>query len=307
MSIAERIPAFAGSARLQSATQLKGPAAAPRPATGKHALGQRALPRRKWRGEPAFVNPTLRNIALGLAVPLSLLLAWQLGTQYGWVPEQILPAPAVVWDTILAGLQDGSLLSDTSISLARVARGFALGGAVGLLLGAGLALSSRLRGYVDPLFLAVSQVPLIGWIPLLIMLVGIDEALKTIIIALATFIPVTFGTYQGIRDVPAAYREIGQVFTFDRRDTFRLVILPAALPAIFTGLREGLSNGWQTLVAVELLASTEGLGYQMAYGRQLFQLELVITAMVVIGLIGFAFDWVLGRIAQHLQRWQVPA
>jgi sulfonate transport system permease protein len=72
-------------------------------------------------------------------------------------------------------------------------------------------------------------------------------------------------------------------------------------------LREGLSNGWQTLVAVELLASTEGLGYQMAYGRQLFQLELVITAMLVIGAIGYLFDLLLGRIEGHLQRWQVAA
>ncbi len=205
------------------------------------------------------------------------------------------------------GWRDGSLISDTLISLLRVLRGFAAGAAAGLLLGAGMALSTRLRAYVDPIFLAVSQVPILGWVPLLILLVGIDEALKTIIIALAAFIPITLGTYQGIRDVPTAFREVGRVLTFDRRDTFRIIILPAAIPAIFTGLREGLANGWQTLVAVELLASTEGLGYQMAYGRQLFQLELVLSAMIVIGLVGFSFDWLLGRIARYLQRWEMPA
>jgi sulfonate transport system permease protein len=248
---------------------------------------------------------SLRQIAFGLSLPLALLTAWQLSSTYGWLPEQILPAPAIVLQTLQDGIADGSLWSDTQISLLRVLRGFAVGGGIGLALGGAMALSHRLYDYLNPLFLAVSQVPILGWVPLMILLVGIDEELKTILVALSVFVPVTLGTYQGIRDVPPAYREVGRVFTFNRRQTLGTIILPAAVPAIFTGLREGLSNGWQTLVAVELLASTEGLGYQMSYGRQLFQLELVIAAMLVIGLIGYSFDALLGRVEAHLQRWKV--
>jgi sulfonate transport system permease protein len=247
----------------------------------------------------------LPSTALGLSLPLALLIAWQLSSLYGWLPDQILPAPSVVVQTLHDGIADGSLWSDTAISLLRVLRGVAVGGAIGLALGGAMALSRRLHDYLNPVFLAVSQVPILGWVPLMILLVGIDEGLKTILVALSVFIPVTLGTYQGIRDVPPAYREVGRVFTFNRRQTLTTIILPAAVPAIFTGLREGLSNGWQTLVAVELLASTEGLGYQMAYGRQLFQLEVVIAAMLVIGLIGYGSDAVLGRIETHLQRWKV--
>jgi sulfonate transport system permease protein len=244
---------------------------------------------------------------MGLVVPLLLLTLWQLSSVFGWLPEQILPAPGVVWQTLLDYAASGSLLSDAEISLLRVARGFSSGAAIGLALGGAMATAPRLRAYLDPLFLAISQVPILGWVPLLILLIGIDEGLKTSLVALSVFIPVTLGTYQGIRDVPSAYREVGQVLTFSRPQMLGTIILPAAGPAIFTGLREGLSNGWQTLVAVELLASTEGLGYQMAYGRQLFQLELVITAMLVIGAIGYLFDLLLGRIEGHLQRWQVAA
>lgn len=255
----------------------------------------------------ARLKDALGKILLGLSLPLALLAAWQLSAAYGWLPDQILPAPDVVRQTLQDRIDDGSLWSDTEISLLRVLRGCGLGTAIGLALGGALAASRRLHDYLNPLFLAVSQVPVLGWVPLMILLVGIDEGLKTILVALSVFIPVTLGTYQGIRDVPYAYREVGQVFTFTRRQTLTTIILPAAVPAIFTGLREGLSNGWQTLVAVELLASTEGLGYQMAYGRQLFQLELVIAAMLVIGLIGFLFDALLGRIETRLQRWKVPA
>ena len=247
------------------------------------------------------------RLILGLSLPLIVLLAWQLSSSFGWLPDQILPAPALVWQTLQERIADGSLWGDTSISLLRVLRGFALGAAAGLVLGGTMAASRRLHDYLNPLFLAVSQVPTLGWVPLLILLIGIDEGLKNTLVALSVFIPVTLGTYQGIRDVPHAYREVGAVFTFSSTQMLRTIVLPAAVPAIFTGLREGLSNGWQTLVAVELLASTEGLGYQMAYGRQLFQLELVIAGMLVIGLIGFAFDFLLGRIENHLQRWKVAA
>lgn len=247
------------------------------------------------------------KLLLGLAFPLILFTAWQGSSLYGWLPDQILPAPALVWQTLQERIADGSLWDDTGISLLRVLRGFALGTAAGLVLGGVMAASRRLHDYLNPLFLAVSQVPTLGWVPLLILLIGIDEGLKNTLVALSVFIPVTLGTYQGIRDVPHGYREVGAVFTFSSSQMLRTIVLPAAVPAIFTGLREGLSNGWQTLVAVELLASTEGLGYQMAYGRQLFQLELVIAAMLVIGLIGFLFDLLLGRIESHLQRWKVAA
>jgi sulfonate transport system permease protein len=247
------------------------------------------------------------DVALGLSFPLALLAAWQASSAFGWLPEQILPAPSVVLQTIRDYAADGSLATDSWVSVLRVLRGFAVGAVIGLLLGGAMGLSKALHEYIDPIFLAVSQVPIVGWIPLLIVLVGIDEGLKTIIIALSAFIPVTLGAYQGIRDVPSAYREVGRAFTFGRWSTLSTIILPASVPAIFTGLREGASNAWQTLVAVELLASTEGLGYLMAYGRQLFQLELVITSMIVIGLIGVTADWGLGRIERHLQRWQLRA
>jgi len=247
------------------------------------------------------------RLLLGLSFPLLLFIVWQASSLYGWLPDQILPAPSLVWQTLQERIADGSLWDDASISLLRVLRGFTLGVGAGLLLGGLMAASRKLHDYLNPLFLAISQVPTLGWVPLLILLVGIDEGLKNILVALSVFIPVTLGTYQGIRDVPHGYREVGQVLTFGRAQMLRTIILPAAVPAIFTGLREGLSNGWQTLVAVELLASTEGLGYQMSYGRQLFQLELVIAAMLVIGLIGFVFDFLLGRIENHLQRWKVAA
>jgi sulfonate transport system permease protein len=249
----------------------------------------------------------LQSAAVGLAFPAVLLLLWELSARYGWLPAQILPDPRLVVDTIQEFVASGELLDDTRISLARVAQGFLFGGVAGLLLGIAMGLWPRFQAYVDPLFLAVSQVPTLGWMPLLILLVGIDEELKVTIIAWSAFVPVTLNTYRGIRGVPASYREVGQVLTFGPWSTLTKIVLPAAVPTIFVGIREGLSNSWQTLVAAELFASSEGLGYLMAWGRQLFQLDLVITAMMVVGAIGLLLNGGLGSIERRLQRWQVAS
>ncbi|MET2832212.1 ABC transporter permease [Mesorhizobium shangrilense] len=250
------------------------------------------------------ILPAAGILVLGLVVPLGLLTAWTVAALLGQLPEQILPPPWIVFDTLWDGIQDGSLLSSTVTSLERVAEGFAAGALVGLVFGTAVGLSKTLREFVDPLFLALSQVPTLGWMPIVILIVGIDEGLKIIVIGWSAFIPVVLNTSQGVRDVPEAYVELGRVLSFSRWSKLTMIVLPSAVPSIFTGLREGLANGWQTLVAVELIASFEGLGYLMAYGRQLFQLELVISAMIVVGLIGLVIHGLLTLVENHLQRWR---
>ncbi|KAA5612645.1 ABC transporter permease [Rhodovastum atsumiense] len=242
-----------------------------------------------------------------LLVPLVLLLAWSLAARHGLLPDQILPDPRVVLQTLRESAASGELLEHTLVSLQRVAVGFAAGAAAGLALGTALGLSRTLRGLLDGSFLALAQIPVLGWLPLMILLVGLDEELKVIVIGWSAFVPVVLNTTQGMRDVPPALREVGQVLTFDPWSMFTRIVLPAALPAIFTGLREGLANSWQTLVAVELFASSEGLGFLMSWGRQLFQLDLVLVVVLVVGSIGFVLNWSLGRVEQRLRRWQVSA
>lgn len=246
----------------------------------------------------------LRTTA-GIATPLLLLAAWTVTARNGWLPNQILPAPEVVLATLREFVASGELQDATLISLRRVAKGFAAGAITGLAFGAAIGLSSRLDRLVGPTFLGLAQVPLLAWMPVMILLVGIDEALKVILIGIATFIPVVLNVAQGFRDVPPALREVGAVLLFDPWSMLTQIILPAAAPSVFTGLREGLANAWQTVIAVELFASSEGLGYLMSWGRQLFQLDLVLAVVVVLALIGFALNWGLARLEGRLGRWQV--
>ncbi len=261
---------------------------------------------------PALLAAACRNaggraqrVAVALVLPAALVGLWALSARLGWLPAQILPAPDLVVAAIVESVENGDLLFHTRTSLLRVVEGFGLGAALGLLLGVAMGLSQRARWIIEPTFTALAQVPPLGWIPLLMLLVGIDEALKVLIIAKAALIPVALNTHKGIRNVPAAYREVGTALTFGPWLTLTRIVLPASVPTVFTGVRYGLTNAWLALVAVELLASSEGLGYLMVWGRQLFQLDLVILAMIVVGLIGFVLDWGLGRVEQRLQRWEL--
>ncbi|SDP09102.1 sulfonate transport system permease protein [Ralstonia sp. 25mfcol4.1] len=255
---------------------------------------------------PAWRRDWLTATLLAWPVPLALLGLWYLAARFEWIPPQVLPAP----DAVLATLEDlyrsGDLWSNLQISALRVAGGFAVGLAGGLALGAAMGLSPRFRDYVYPTFKAFSQVPVLGWLPLLMLLVGIDEALKIILIAKAALVPIAINTYKGIHNVPTRYLEVARVLKLTRWQTLSRVVFPAAAAPIWNGVRYGLTHAWLALVVVELLASSEGLGYMIVYGRQLFQLDMVIAAVIVVGAVGFTLDKALALAEQAVLRWRKP-
>lgn len=264
------------------------------------------LPRAVVRGAAA-VRAAAPPLMLGASFPLALLALWWIAADAGWLPPQILPAPSLVWQTFVGLVADGSLALHMRASLLRVAAGFGLGAALGLAFGAAAGLSSRFRAYAWAPVQAVARVNVLAWIPLLTLFLGIDETLKLVVIAWSAAVPIILGTARGIADVAPGYRELGAALMLRPAQTLRLIVLPGALPSIFTGLREGLANAWQTLVIVELFASFEGLGYLMTWGRQLFQLDLVLVAMLVIAAVGFLLDAVLKRVERRLQPWNREA
>ena len=160
---------------------------------------------------------------------------------------------------------NGDLWLNTAASLRRVLAGFAAGGLLGLLLGVAMGLSRRLEAYLLPTFNALVQIPVLAWLPFVLLLVGIGEALKIILIAKAALVPVTLNTLQGFRQASPALREVGRVYGYTRRQEVLEIVLPLATPTLFTGLRLGFTKAWLSLVVVELVASSEGLGYLIVY------------------------------------------
>lgn len=258
-----------------------------------------------WIGRfPQKFTSRLSEVGLAFAFPLLLLITWDLAVRYELVPRQILPPPRQVVETLTELLRSGDLIMHLQISLIRVLQGFLLGGVTGFVLGIAMGLSRTVEEYISPLFKAFSSVPLLGWVPLVILFVGIGESLKITIIAKACVTPFALNTLDGIKNTPKAYLEVARVFQFNRFLLLRKVVLPAALPAIFSGVSLALGNAWVALVAVELLASSEGIGFMLVWGRQLFQMDVVLSAMIAIGLVGLTLTRGTKALEAHLLRWR---
>jgi sulfonate transport system permease protein len=260
----------------------------------------------------AKANPQRRARAVGwhLApwlLPAALFALWNIGCERGWIAPQILPPPQMVFDTLCDLAHNGDLAHHTFVSLQRVLLGFGAGTLAGLMIGAALGLSRTVESYVLPGFNALVQIPVLGWLPFLLLLVGVGEPLKYILIAHAALVPVTLSTMQGFRQTPATLDEVARGFGYGRWQRIAYVVLPAAVPTLATGVRLAFTKAWLALVVVELVASSEGLGYLIVYGRQLFQLDLVMASVVIVGAIGFAINRLLDALEARLRRGQPSA
>ncbi|MCW2269958.1 ABC transporter permease [Pseudomonas sp. JUb96] len=238
-------------------------------------------------------------------LPLGLALLWWLASRNHWMSEQILPAPSLVWQSALE-LAHGELWSHLAISLQRLLLGLVAGVTSGAVLGAWLGFSRRAERLVMPTFNALAQIPTLAWVPLFMVLFGIGELLKLVVLVKAIIVPVTLHTLVGVRDAQPRLREAAAVLRLPGPLLITRLILPAALPAFLAGVRLALATGWSSLLAVELLASSEGIGYLMVWARQLFMLDIVFVCIVVIGLLGYAMDRGLGWLDRRLVHWPHP-
>jgi len=248
-----------------------------------------------------------RTLLLGLILPALFYGLWWLTTERHWIAEQILPPPALVWDSLKEVWASGELLGHVRVSAVRVGWSLLLGGSAGWLLGLGMGLSRNFKAYVYPTFDMLAQLPVLGWIPLLIIFVGIEEALKVSAVSIAVLVPVALATYGGIANIPPALLEVGRVYQFSTVQTITRIVLPAAAPSLFTGLRQGVMQAWLSVVFVELLSSSEGLGFLMAYSRSLGQIDMVIVAMLAIGVVGIVIELSLRLVESRLQGWRRQA
>ncbi|MEK1943141.1 MAG: ABC transporter permease [Pseudomonas sp.] len=255
-----------------------------------------------WAG---FGHQALRLVWPWL-LPVTLVLLWWLSARYEWVASQVLPGPDVVvvsgWDMLSSGL----LQEHVWVSLQRVLFGFGLGVISGLLLGAAMGLSERASDYLYPLVRLIAYVPLLGWLPLLMLLLGIGETLKAVLVAQAALLPVALNTCNAIRAVPKRFLEVGRTYGYSRQQLLWRIIMPAAFPTVWSSIRYALTKSWLALVVVELLASSEGLGFLMVDSRQLYQLDVMLVAVASIGVIGFLLDLALATVERHILRWRRP-
>ena len=239
----------------------------------------------------------------GLLLPTLIMLLLEAVVRLGWLPAYQMPAPSDVASTLLA-LVHGTLGKHILASLARVLGGFFIGACLALLFAAWVGLSREAEAYLEPTFAGLRAIPSLAWVPLLLLWLGIDERSKVVLIAIGAFFPVYVNGVAAIRNVDRRWVEVGQMYGFGRRRLIARILLPAAMPGLFTGLRSGLSMAWMFLVAAELIAATQGLGYLLSDGRETSRPDIVLAAIIVLALLGKLSDGLLATLERRWLGWR---
>lgn len=245
----------------------------------------------------------LRNFVLTIIAPVLVVVLWYVATNTGMVRQSILPSPQRVVSTFASLWSSGKLWADMSISFLRVLRGFALGAILGVVIGGVMGFSATMNRVLSTLVNILRPIPMLAWIPILILWLGIGENSKTAVIFIGSFWSVLLNTIQGIQSTDPKLLEVARVLEKNHSVLIFKVYLPSALPSIFTGMRLGIGSAWTCVVGAEMIAATSGIGYMIHYARELAQPARVYAGVICIGLVGVLIDKGLLFLQHKLLHW----
>ena len=236
------------------------------------------------------------------------LVVWQVISVLHIFPPIALPSPVAVWKAFIGLLERGygghTLLDDVWVSSIRITIGFLGAVVIGVPIGLIMARVDFVFRVIDPILQFVRPVPPLAYIPLLVVWFGIGELPKILLILTGTIPVIIIGTISGVKATPKLRLSVARTLGASPAQIFRYVILPSALPEIFTAARVGIGVAWTCLVAAELIAADVGLGWLVQYAGQALQVAVVIAGIIVIGILGYAMELVIRLIEVRVVPWR---
>ncbi|HSS66333.1 MAG TPA: ABC transporter permease [Gammaproteobacteria bacterium] len=241
---------------------------------------------------------------LPVLVTLLGLALWEWKTRSGDLSALYFPAPSEIAKSFVRLLYDGDLAVNLGATLKRVFLGFLLGASPGLLIGVMMGRSSRIRSIADPFVAALHPIPKIAILPLFMIIFGIGETSKVMVIAVAVFFPLVINAAAGVREIHPVHFEVARNFGAGPVRVFTSVMLPGALPLILAGVRLGLNIALLVTIAIELLAVQTGLGKMMWFAWQTMRTEELYVSLFVTAAVGIGLNVCLEGLRRYLVPWQ---
>lgn len=246
----------------------------------------------------------LKNAAVGAAVPVILIAAWQLVVTIGLVSEQFVSSPLAIAGALAELLASGQLLHHLLVSIERAVLGFLIGAAAGFLFGILTGLFRKAQYLLDPSFQVLRLVPNLAIVPLIILWFGFGELSKIAIIVSGAFFPLYINVFTGIRNVDQKLFEVAQVLGFSPIKQLLRLILPAALPHIFNGVRISLAVSWIGLVVAELVGSQAGIGFLINEAKQNSDTAIIFVGIIIFAIVGKLIDSAMKVIEARWLNWR---
>ena len=239
---------------------------------------------------------------------LALALLWLSSSANEWVNPIFWPHPLAVWDQFVRiaseGYRNFTLWEHVGWSLYRILMGFGLGCLVGIPLGFAMGLSNVMRGIFDPLVEFFRPIPPLAFIPLVIIWSGIGERSKILLLFLAAVWIMTLAARSGVASIRLSKIHAAYTLGASRFQVLRHVILPNALPEIFTGMRVAMGVCWGTVVAAELVAAESGVGFMIMVASTFLSTDIVVMGVIIIGIIGYSIDILMRKLEAKLIPWK---
>jgi taurine transport system permease protein len=253
----------------------------------------------------------IRRRALNLAAVAAGMLLWQGLAAAHLVAPDFLPAPATVWDTFVALLRDGyrgtTLPEDAAATVGRCLAGFALAILTGVPLGLLMGLRREVWGAAGPIVEFMRPLPPLSYLILLILWLGTGDASKIALLYLTAFPIIATASMAGVRGVGRQRIQAAQSLGASPAQILRHVVLPASLPTVFTGLRIALAAAFSTVVAAELMAASNGLGWMIFSASQFLRTDIVVLGVLLLGVLGMALNAVLVALDLRIVHWRGAA
>jgi ABC-type nitrate/sulfonate/bicarbonate transport system permease component len=250
------------------------------------------------------LSPQAKDRIIAVLSPITLLVVWELMVRLGLLDARFFPAPTSIVSTFVSLIESGELWTHTWISVRRLFLGLLLGGIPALILGIIMGLYRPIRVAVDPLIAATYPIPKSAILPLILLIFGLGEMSKVVMVAIGAFFPIVINTTAGVLEIDKIYHDVGKNFGAGRWQTFYTIALPGALPLIMTGVKLGVGMGLILIVIAEMVGAESGLGYMIWNAWQIFSVETMYVGLVVISVLGVLFTFALNELERVIIPWR---
>ncbi|MGV1793715.1 ABC transporter permease [Rhizobium sp. A37_96] len=257
-----------------------------------------------WQSNPLKgVLDVLRNFLSRYGLLIAFAVFWQVSPSLGWTNRAVLPPLSAILVALWNGITAGSFSADILISLERAGIAFGAAAGLGIPLGLFMGQIRIIERSLDPILQLFRQTSALALYPVFILLLGLGETSKIFVIFWATLFPVLLATIGGVKQVDPKLLEMARVYGAKRLTIFRRVVLPAALPQIFVGLRLSATTALLLLIAAEMIGANSGVGFQVMNAQYNFQIPLMFAAILLLALLGLSANLILELLQARLCRW----
>ena len=250
------------------------------------------------------VNSDLKRLLIFTVSPVVLFMVWEVLARTGVLDQRFFPAPGAIFYHLFFVSPEEGIVTDVIYSVYRIFVGYIIGCSLGMVLGIGMGLSNILRMTFYPLIIVTYPIPKIAILPLIMLIFGIGDLSKIVVVAIGSFFLVLMNTLHGVDSLAKIYHDVSTVYNIGRRNFIFKVVIPGSLPSIFTGLKLAIGYSLVIVVAAEFSGADKGIGYLIWQSWETFSIKSMYAGIFVIGLLGFIFSYTLDFLERKMIPWK---